>query len=107
MLDNHSKPNQKVTLCITILKKKPLENLVEKREYAIGQSKILSYGKYLIKPFPNKPWFIRFCSTSLLKTLGKGEIAHNRQFLLFPQCLLPIFIRFKTGICKLFHFGRV
>ena len=23
-------------------------------------------------------------------TVGKGEIAHNEQFLLFPQCFLPI-----------------
>ena len=28
---------------------------------------------------------------NLLKTLwGKGEIARNQQFLLFPQCFLPI-----------------
>ena len=31
------------------------------------------------------------CSTRLLKTLGKGEIACNKQFLLFPQCFLPVF----------------
>ena len=23
-------------------------------------------------------------------TVGKGEIAHNEQFLLFPQCFLPV-----------------
>ena len=39
-------------------------------------------------PFPNKPWFLRVCCTSLLKTLGKGEIARNEQFLHFPQCFL-------------------
>ena len=38
-------------------------------------------------PFPNKPWFLCVCSTSLLKTLW--EIARNEQFLLFPQCFLP------------------
>ena len=27
---------------------------------------------------------------SFENTLGKGEIAHNEQFLLFPQCFLPI-----------------
>ena len=27
-------------------------------------------------------------------TVGKGEIAHNEQFLLFPQCFLPIWITF-------------
>ena len=42
-------------------------------------------------PFPNKPWFLRVYSTSLLKTLWeKGEIAPNEQFLLFPQCFLPV-----------------
>ena len=41
-------------------------------------------------PFLNKPWFLCACSTSLLKTRGKGEIADNEQFLLFPQCFLPI-----------------
>ena len=34
---------------------------------------------------------LRIYSTSLLKTLlKKGEIARNEQFLLFPQCFLPI-----------------
>ena len=41
-------------------------------------------------PFQNKPWFLRVCSTRLLKTLWeKGEIARNEQFLLFLQCFLP------------------
>ena len=29
------------------------------------------------------------------KTVGKGEIAHNEQFLLFPQCFLPIWRPFS------------
>ena len=38
-----------------------------------------------INPFPNKPWFLRVCRKSLFEnTVGKGEIAHNEQFLLFP-----------------------
>ena len=40
------------------------------------------------------PGFLRVCSTSVLKTLGKGEIARNEQFLLFPQCFLPVWITF-------------
>ena len=28
-------------------------------------------------------------SKSFETTVGKGEIAHNEQFLLFPQCFLP------------------
>ena len=31
---------------------------------------------------------------SLENTVGKGEIAHNEQFLLFPQCFLPIWRTF-------------
>ena len=27
-------------------------------------------------------------------TVGKGEIARNEQFLLFPQCFLPVWITF-------------
>ena len=39
-------------------------------------------------------------STSLLKTLGKGEIVRNKQFLLFPQCFLPV--------CRTFyHFHQI
>ena len=41
-------------------------------------------------PFPNKPWFLHVCSVNLSKTLGKGEIACNHQFFLFPHCFLPI-----------------
>ena len=72
-----------------------------------GRVKILLLGKHTektvlvslaqinlqskINSFPNKPWFLRVCSKSLTKTLkGKGEIAHNEQFLLFPQCVLLI-----------------
>ena len=40
--------------------------------------------------------FLRVCSTILLKTLGKGEIARYEQFLLFLQCFLP----FKRTICQ-------
>ena len=64
-----------------------------------------------LNPFPNKPWFLRVCSTSL--TVGKGEIARNEQFLLFPHCfyqfgeLFAISIKFEIVVCKLFQFGRV
>ena len=47
-----------------------------------------------LNPFPYNDTFWRPWETSLLKTLGKGEIAHNEQFLLFPQCFLPIWIAF-------------
>ena len=40
--------------------------------------------------FPNKPLFLRAYIISLSKTLGKGEIAPNKQFLLYPQHFLPL-----------------
>ena len=69
----------------------------------------------LLNPFPNKPWLLHVCSTSLLKkTVGKVEIARHKQFLLFLHCFLPvkeelsaIFFKFEIVVCKLFQFGRV
>ena len=60
-------------------------------------------------PFPNKPLFLRVCSTSLFEnTVGKGEIACHEQFLLFAQCFLSaIFIKYEVGVCKVFQFGCV
>ena len=44
-----------------------------------------------LNPFQAKPWFLLVCSTSLFEnTVLKGEIARNEQFLLFPQCFLPV-----------------
>ena len=57
--------------------------------------KIAVSDKCMHNPFPNKPWFSCVCSTSLFEnTAGKGEIACNEQFLLFPQCFLPIWKTF-------------
>ena len=50
---------------------------------------------------------------SFENTAGKGENAHNEQFLLFHSVLYPsgelsaTFIRFKIVICKPFQFGSV
>ena len=54
-----------------------------------------------VNPFPHNDIFWRPWETSLLKTLwGKGEIARNEQFLLFPQCFLPVWKIF-------FHFRQI
>ena len=47
-------------------------------------------------PLPNKPGFYMSALKSSLykKTAGKGEIALNEQFLLFPQCFLPFWRTF-------------
>ena len=40
---------------------------------------------HLLTPLGNKPFE---------NTVGKGEIVRNEQFLLFPQCFLPVWITF-------------
>ena len=44
-----------------------------------------------LNPFPNKPWLFTCLQYKAFEnSVGeKKEIAHNEQFLLFPQCLLP------------------
>ena len=67
-----------------------------------------------INPFPNKPWFLRVFSTSLLKTLWEKEkllvtsnfsFSHS-VFYLFVE-LSAIFIPSEIVVCKLFQFGKV
>ena len=66
-----------------------------------------------LSPFPMKPWFFRVDSISLLKTLGKGEIAHDEQFFLFPLCFYPfgelttIFIKFEIVVWNPIQLGTV
>ena len=73
----------------------------------IGNSAVLN-------PFPNKPWFLRVCSTSLLKTLWEKEkllITSNFSFsysIFYPfEELSGILIIFKIVVCKLYQFGKV
>ena len=60
--------------------------------------------RHLLTPLGNKPFE---------NTVGKGEIAHNEQFLLFPQCFLPVWVtfcqfqQFEIVVCKLFQFRRI
>ena len=65
-------------------------------------------------PFPNKPWFLRVYSKSLLKTLWEKEkllltsnfsFSHS-VFYLFRE-LLAIFIKLGIVVCELFQFGSV
>ena len=57
--------------------------------------------------------FRRINTRQLLKTCGEGNFCtRNKQFLLFPQCFLPVWKTFchfhQTWNClKLFQFGRV
>ena len=68
--------------------------LLSQQEWTDRQKANSSILHKTFNPFPNKPWFLRVCSISLLKTVGKGEIAHNEQFLLFSQCFLSVWRTF-------------
>ena len=59
-----------------------------------------------LNPFPNKPWFLRVCSTNLLKTLREKEkplVTSNFSF--FLNVFLPIWRTFRhfhqTQNCRL------
>ena len=65
-------------------------------------------------PFPNKPWFLRVCSISLLKTLlEKEKLLETSNFSFSHSVFSPfrqlsaIFIKFEIVVCKHFQFGRV
>ena len=64
-------------------------------------------------PFPNKPWFLPVCSTSLLKTMWEKEkllitsnfsFSHSVFYLL--RELSAIFYKFEIVVCKLFAFWK-
>ena len=65
-------------------------------------------------PFPNKPWFLRVCMTSLLKTLWeKAKLLVTSNFSFFHCVFYPFgelsasFIEFEIVVCNLCQFGRV
>ena len=78
-------------------------------ENTVGKGEMARYN-----PFPNKPWFLRVYSTSILKTLLEKEkllLMSNFSFSLsvfhpFRE-LSAIFIKFDTVVCKLSQFGTV
>ena len=46
-------------------------------------------------PFPNQALIFRCLQCkSFENTVGKGDIASNKQFLLFPQCFFPVWRTF-------------
>ena len=65
-------------------------------------------------PFPNKPWFLRLCSRSRLKTLWEKEkLLVTSNFYYSHSVFCPfrkvsaMLIKFEVVVCKLFQFGRV
>ena len=54
----------------------------------------------VFNPLPNKPWFLRVCSTSLLKTLWEKEKLLNMSNFSFSKCFPPV-------LRTLCHFHRI
>ena len=50
------------------------------------------YGFKVFNPFPNKHCLLY---KYFANTMGKREIARDEQFLLFPQCFLPVLKTFS------------
>ena len=48
-----------------------------------------AFQKVGLNPFPHNDTF-PLGNKPFENTVGKGEIARNKQFLLFPQCFLPV-----------------
>ena len=77
--------------------------------------KLLPRNELSLNPFPSKPWFLRFCSTSLLKTPWQREKLLEMSNFTFSYSVFnplrqlnAIFINFEiTVICELFQFGVV
>ena len=72
------------------------------------------HHSWLCNSFPNKPWFLRVCSTSLLKTSSEKEkllLTSNFSFshsVFFPSVdPFATFIQFEIVVCELFEFRRV
>ena len=68
----------------------------------------------LVNPFPNKPWFLRVCGTSLLKTpWEKEKLLVTSNFSFSHSVFYPyrepstILIKLEIVVCKLFQFESV
>ena len=79
-----------------------------------GRSHETRISQQCLNPVPGKPWFLRVCSRSLLKTLWeKKKLLVTSNFFFSHNVFYPfrelsaIFIKLKIVVCKLFQFGRV
>ena len=73
-----------------------------------------SFIQDTLNPFPNKPWFLRVCSTSLLKILWEKEkllVTSNFSFshsVFYPFWeFSAMFFKFEIVVCKLCQHERV
>ena len=83
-----------------------IENTVGKGEIALENSKYLKVKvRIVLKMSTFSMQMVHVCSTSLLKTLGKGEIARNEQFLLFPVSSKDLYCRHVPFAWKKYSFS--
>ena len=62
----------------------------------VKRTKNYNFVEVSLQSFPKQAHvFTCLQYKSLENTVGKGEIAHNEQYLLFPQCFLPFWITFR------------
>ena len=71
-----------------------------KWKWVISHLTLYQMTKFKFNPFPNKPCFLRVCSTRLLKTLWEKEKLLVTSNFSFSQCFLPIRRTF-------YHFQRI
>ena len=67
-----------------------------------------------LSPFPYKPWFLRVCSTNLLKMLWEKEKFLMTSYFVFSYSvfhpfreLSAIFMKSEIVVCKLCQFCRI
>ena len=65
------------------------KNVTEKLKFVLGFVCFVQYRVGLII-YQSSPCFTCLQYKYFETTVGKGEIARNKHFLLFPQCFLPI-----------------
>ena len=62
--------------------------------FSLDQSRYLFFVKELTLSKTSPSFFLCLQYKSFENTIGKGEIVRNKQFLLIPQCFLPVWITF-------------
>ena len=73
------------------------------KSYSPSKTKTTSFMSSLvtrINPFPNKPWFLRVCSTCLLKTLREKEKLLVTSNFSFSH---SVFYSFEWTFCQFHH----
>ena len=72
------------------------------------QDETTESSAWFFNPFPNKPWFLSVCSTSVLKTLWEKEKLLERNNFSFSYGLyyLAEELSFRMEDSKTSHFGK-